>query len=171
MGLSVREGEKLKQLSAIAKNNILEIGSLHGKSTRYLAQGAQTVYAIDLWDMVAADDNRKADYTDPQNYERFLNTIKEFDNVVPVKGSSREIAKVWSKPIGLLFIDGDHTYEGARADYENFSPFIVSGGLLVMHDYHNPAVRDVIETIVKPSGIWVNYKVIRYLFVARKQRA
>ena len=36
--------------------------------------------------------------------------------------------------VDLLFIDGDHSYEGVRADFELFSPLVADGGLIVLHD-------------------------------------
>jgi cephalosporin hydroxylase len=38
------------------------------------------------------------------------------------------------RPIDLLLIDGDHTYEGVRSDYELYSPLVRDGGLVVFHD-------------------------------------
>jgi cephalosporin hydroxylase len=37
-------------------------------------------------------------------------------------------------PVDLLFIDGDHTYEGVKKDWEMYSPLVRSGGLIVFHD-------------------------------------
>ena len=34
----------------------------------------------------------------------------------------------------LLFIDGDHSYEGVRRDYELYAPLVVDGGLIAFHD-------------------------------------
>ena len=38
------------------------------------------------------------------------------------------------RAIDLLFIDGDHTYEGVRADFEMYSPLVRAGGLVGFHD-------------------------------------
>jgi predicted O-methyltransferase YrrM len=38
------------------------------------------------------------------------------------------------RQIDLLFIDGDHTYEGVKKDWEMYSPLVRSGGLIVFHD-------------------------------------
>ena len=34
----------------------------------------------------------------------------------------------------VLFIDGDHTYAGARADYQAYRQLVRPGGLIVLHD-------------------------------------
>jgi len=36
--------------------------------------------------------------------------------------------------IEVLFIDGDHTYEGAKADFERWGSFVRPGGHLLFHD-------------------------------------
>jgi len=37
-------------------------------------------------------------------------------------------------PLELLFVDGDHTYEGARADYERWRELVRPRGHLLFHD-------------------------------------
>jgi cephalosporin hydroxylase len=36
--------------------------------------------------------------------------------------------------LDFLFIDGDHTYQGVRMDFEMYSPLVRSGGLIAFHD-------------------------------------
>jgi hypothetical protein len=36
--------------------------------------------------------------------------------------------------VDLLFIDGDHTYEGVKADYDLYGPLVRRGGVLAFHD-------------------------------------
>ncbi len=38
------------------------------------------------------------------------------------------------KQLDYLFIDGDHTYEGVKQDFEMYSPLVRPGGLIVFHD-------------------------------------
>ena len=38
------------------------------------------------------------------------------------------------RQLDLLFIDGDHTYEGVRSDFEMYSPLAAEGGAIVFHD-------------------------------------
>lgn len=35
----------------------------------------------------------------------------------------------------IIFIDGDHTFEGCKEDVKSFYPFLKGGGYLVLHDY------------------------------------
>src|SRR5262249_15211951 len=46
------------------------------------------------------------------------------------------------RSIDFLFIDGDHTYEGVKADFEAYSKFVTPGGIVAFHDIaeHPPHV-------------------------------
>jgi len=47
------------------------------------------------------------------------------------------------QPIDVLFIDGDHSYDGVRADFEMYSPLVRSGGIVTFHDIlPHPAFPD-----------------------------
>ncbi|MBS7635674.1 class I SAM-dependent methyltransferase [Candidatus Bathyarchaeota archaeon] len=36
--------------------------------------------------------------------------------------------------LDFLFIDGDHTYEGVKRDFEMYSPLVRKGGIIAFHD-------------------------------------
>ncbi|MHA2047634.1 MAG: class I SAM-dependent methyltransferase, partial [Candidatus Thorarchaeota archaeon] len=42
-------------------------------------------------------------------------------------------------PVGLVFLDGDHTFEGIEKDWHHFYPMLEVGGIMVCHDYGAPA--------------------------------
>ena len=44
------------------------------------------------------------------------------------------VGELLETQIDLLFIDGDHTYEGVRRDFEMYSPLVKPGGLIALHD-------------------------------------
>jgi hypothetical protein len=55
--------------------------------------------------------------------------------IVRVIGVSSEVVtKGWDKPIGLLWIDGDHRYEAVKRDFMCWEPFILRQGLVAFHD-------------------------------------
>ena len=60
-------------------------------------------------------------------------------NVVAVVGESAKVGAVWETPLAFLFIDGGHSATAAHADYETWSPYVISGGLMAIHDvFPNP---------------------------------
>ena len=60
--------------------------------------------------------------------------------VVAVVGDSATVARWWSTPLALLFIDGGHGAGPAYADYQGWSPWVAVGGRLVIHDvFPDPA--------------------------------
>jgi predicted O-methyltransferase YrrM len=61
--------------------------------------------------------------------------------IVSVRGDSRApttLERVRSllrdHPLDLLFIDGDHSYDGVQADFVNYSSLVRPGGLIGFHD-------------------------------------
>lgn len=48
----------------------------------------------------------------------------------------------WPKdrPIDLLIIDGDHSYDGVSRDLKVWLPHVASGGAILLHDYDSPAL-------------------------------
>jgi len=45
--------------------------------------------------------------------------------------------------VDFLFIDGDHSYEGVKKDFEMYSPLVKKGGIIAFHDIvpHPPETR------------------------------
>lgn len=142
---------------------IVEIGSLFGKSTCWLAAGTkktrrEKVTAVDLFSvlpdqqyedpaelagkvLVLAGCEEDAVVHDPQHRGRslhlFQNSLRSLgllDYVEPVVASSKEAARDWNAPIRLLFIDGGHAYGDVKQDVELWSPFVVPGGYIMFHD-------------------------------------
>jgi len=62
------------------------------------------------------------------------------DCVIILAGQSAVIARHWSTPLGMVFIDGGHTMQAALGDYRGWTPKILPGGVLAIHDvFPNPA--------------------------------
>ena len=54
--------------------------------------------------------------------------------VKPVRGYSFDIVRDWTLPIDLLFIDANHEYESVLRDFEQWEPFVRTGGTVALHD-------------------------------------
>lgn len=145
------------------KGLIVEIGSWKGKSTYCLAKGINTngkILAIDPFDY-SGEPGSKKDYESRKNgiepLKEFTENMKKFGVIKKIeikKGISKDFVEQ-IKDIDLLFIDGDHSIEGCKYDYENYGHKIKAGGFLLFHDY-NPIRKGigptwVIENLVIPS--------------------
>jgi predicted O-methyltransferase YrrM len=42
--------------------------------------------------------------------------------------------KLGDRGVDLLFIDGDHSYDGVKQDWEMYSPLVNPGGIVIFHD-------------------------------------
>jgi len=108
---------------------ILEIGTAQGGTTLLLAR------AIPTTDWLVTVDLRP-------RHRRTLRFLAGDGRVVHSLGGSSRAPAVRHRiatlaagePLDLLFIDGDHSYEGARADYECYVPLVRPGGLIAWHD-------------------------------------
>lgn len=160
-----------------AHGSIVEIGSFKGKSTVALATASAICHSGPV---VAIDPHLGLGYYDPNSphrsptFDAFLVTLKSAgvdQNVEPHRAFSRDVAKTWKRPIRLLWIDGDHTYNGCKEDFDMFSPFLSEGAVVAFHDSLNNfdgPIRVFVEDVLRsdrfgPSGFvhsiaWSQYR-------------
>jgi predicted O-methyltransferase YrrM len=152
------EGEALYEagLTGAERGPLLEIGSYCGKSTIYLGAAARekgtVVYSIDHHR--GSEEHQKGEefhdqrFVDPDTGE--IDTLPTFrrtitragldDVVVGIVARSEVVASTWGTSLGLVLVDGSHSEESARRDYEGWAGHVVTGGLLVIHDvFEDPA--------------------------------
>ena len=177
--LTEREGRFLALAAAVgpATGALLEIGSFKGKSTVGLATVARQ-YGSDP--VVAVDPHTSPSSTDPDlrgastSFDDFQNSLRIAgveDAVEVYRAYSGDLAKTWTRPIRLLWIDGDHTYAGALADLDLYQPFLVDGAIVALHDALHPfdgPIRVMVERILAsdrfgPAGFcgsiaWAQYR-------------
>ena len=115
----------------------VEIGSARGKSACYVGlaleeNGKGKLYAI--------DPHTKTEWNDSNSVETYevmrqnLGSLGLLDRVEIVRKTSGQAALGWNMPIDLIFIDGDHSYEGVKRDWDLFSPHLAPFGVVVFHD-------------------------------------
>ncbi|HEX6465017.1 MAG TPA: class I SAM-dependent methyltransferase [Vicinamibacterales bacterium] len=115
----------------------VEIGSARGQSTCYIGMALKRVnhghlYAIDPHQATAWNDVNAGDtYSE---LRRNLRSAGVDARVTIVRRYSSDAAKDWTLPIDLLFIDGDHSYDGVKRDWDLFAPHVREFGLVVFHD-------------------------------------
>ncbi len=189
--LAVDEGEALYRYceQSAALGPCLEVGSYCGKSTIYLGTAAKAagglVYALDHH-RGSEEHQLGEEYHDPDLYDadvKLMDSFRTFRNnmraadleeiVVPIVSSSAIASKQWATPLGMVFIDGGHSWEAALTDYRSWISHIVPGGILAIHDiFPNPeeggqAPYDIWK-LAKASGLFEELPMVNTLGAFRR---
>lgn len=126
-----------------------EIGSYHGASSCCLAAGIRSrggkVWCIDTWMNDAVSDGHADVFPLWQRHTALL-----ADAIQTARGYSHEVAGRIPDELALLFVDGDHSYEGVKRDLLLYLPKLRKDGILVMHDWSHDAVRRAVRELVHP---------------------
>ena len=133
----------------------LEIGSYLGASTRCLAAGlshlGSRLYCVDTW----RNETMPGGPRDTMEaFKENLGSLMEW--VVMVRKPSQALrADDLRAPVGLAFIDGDHSYEATRSDAAKVLPMMREDGVVAFHDCGTfRGVGRVIGEILS-QGEWV----------------
>jgi len=134
--------ELLKILKELNPKTILEIGTANGGTLFLFSQvaspeaiiisidlpggkfgGGYPIWKAPLYKSFAKDNQKiyliRADSHDEKTLEKVKNILGK-------------------RKLDFLFIDGDHTYEGVKKDFEMYSKLVKRGGIIALHDivYH-----------------------------------
>ncbi len=125
---------------------IVEIGVYHGLSLIYLA-----IRRPDL-KIVGVDWGRGCTYTGFQKTTDALVGNLEKTNLtsripIIVWDSSKAADFIKDASVWMVFIDGDHTYEGITKDIVAWLPKIQKGGIIAGDDYGGPGWPDVKKAV------------------------
>ena len=168
----------------------LEVGTYCGKSSIWLGGAARetggTVFTVDHhrgseenqagWehhDDTLVDAELGVMDTLP-TFRRTIAAAGLEDQVVAVVGRSETVSRWWRTPLSLLFIDGGHGVEPARADFRGWPRWVVPGGVLLVHDvFPDPADggRPPYEEIYLPalaSGAFTEVEAVGSMRVLRR---
>lgn len=156
--LEPQEGQRLYEIGcrAASMGPCLEIGSYCGKSTIYLGAACKkyrvSLFAVDHH--CGSEEQQPGEhYFDAQLFDPFyfrMDTFRYFrqniekagleETVIPMVVSSKVAARHWTTPLGLVFIDGGHSYDAVLKDYYIWHRHILPNGYLIFHDiFPDPA--------------------------------
>jgi predicted O-methyltransferase YrrM len=151
------QGEFAKMLTHVTGcKSALEIGSRYGCSIQRIA--AQ----MEPGSLVVAVDLPYADGAGVNAEEKLRENIRKIAERGPTHlflGDSHATSLVEAVrnlgPFDFVFIDGDHSYEGVKADWENYGPM---GKVVAFHDIINNAGCFRLWNEVKKAG----YRTVEY---------
>jgi predicted O-methyltransferase YrrM len=149
--------------------HIVEFGSLHGRSTRAMADNNNPmgrIWAVDPWagDYYSEEGNPIPISTYVMPY--FIKNLKdhiEMGHVAAIRMFSYQFSLPYK--IDMVFIDGDHRYETVVKDIKKAFELLKFGGLICGHDYDHPnwpgvkqAVDEYVGNVEIEGTIWFKEK-------------
>jgi predicted O-methyltransferase YrrM len=176
-------------LEASKRGPVMEIGSYCGKSTVYIGVACQrngaALYALDHH--YGSEENQKGwEHHDASLHDAEtdrLNTFPMFrrtmrmagleDTVVPLVAPSKVVSNGWATPLAMVFIDGGHGMEPAMDDYRHWTPRVIPGGILAIHDVF-PDPKDggrppyEIYKLAIASGLFAEERAVKSLRILRR---
>ena len=164
--LSDAEGELLYKLAKnVPKGQaIVEIGSWKGKSTLWLAKGAEAGHKNKVF---AIDPHRGSESHvsegEENTYPIFLANLSKAgvkDRVAPLVMASDEAIRYWHENIGLLWIDASHEYKDVKRDFLLWKQYLSFGALVALHDCNKPGPAYVTqEYLINYNEFVITYHV------------
>jgi predicted O-methyltransferase YrrM len=153
------EEKRMLHLLALDKTGIfVEIGSYLGASSCFIALAQvhknpfPKLYCVDTWTNDAMSEGAR------DTFDLFLKNTKDFKGIIhPIRGKSTIVAEHFRERIDFLFVDGDHSYEGVKADIHAWFPKLNPEALVAFHDIGwaegvKRAVEEDVEPIAKKSS-------------------
>lgn len=155
--LTFDERVKLYKLSQ-ELSSVAEIGSYLGASAcccgaamklHQSRHGTGRIFCIDTWQNEGMAEGLR------DTWQEFTNNTSNYQEfIVPIRGLSTEVVgevESHTSSLDLLFIDGDHSYEGVKADWNAYNQFLKPGSFIVFHDSGwAEGVKRVIREDVEP---------------------
>ena len=139
---------------------ILEIGALYGISLAILYNHATTRYrevrivGLDPFDGFYGQAH-DAVLNQPVNDLTFLRNMqlanvpaRDFALIKHYSTDPVAVSMAQELPVNLIVIDGDHSYEGVKSDFDTYFPLLQPGGYVIFDDYNAkewPGVQQFID--------------------------
>jgi predicted O-methyltransferase YrrM len=123
----------------IREGCIVEVGSYRGRSTAAISMGAAhgfdpPVFAIEPHEPFQNVLGGSFGPADRAAFYRTMLRTGSYKNVRLVNVSSEIVSEGWTLAVGMLWIDGDHTYEGVAKDYASWKPHLTKGAIAIFDD-------------------------------------
>jgi hypothetical protein len=122
---------------------IVEVGSYRGRSTVALAHGTaagsgRPVYAVEPHEPYVG--LRGGEFGPEDRAAFFQNMVRTgaYEHVRLLNVSSEVLTPGWTEPVALLWLDGDHSYEGVKRDFSVWEPHLLPECDLVLDDADDP---------------------------------
>jgi len=156
---SIEEAKFLYDLAReVRQGCIVEVGAYRGRSTVALGRGSidghrVPVFTIEPHQPFTGVLGGKFGPPDAGAFYRAVLETGCYHVVRLISVSSEQVVQNWQVPVSLLWIDGDHRYEGVRRDFESWRPYLSDAASVVFDDASDSAIGPyrLISEIVGPE--------------------
>lgn len=126
----------LQYVLGIKPKIILELGASHGGTTLIWQEVSSKVISLEYGKVLCPDHFSQSAFGLAGGIPdtRFNTDVVSFLVMDSHSTETLGFIKNLTPQIDVLFIDGDHSYEGVKQDWEMYSPLVRSGGLVGFHD-------------------------------------
>lgn len=154
----------LRELMADKCQTYLEIGVHNGGSMAVAMQSKHPCifYGVDMFQEVIKIPRWSYFARDNLSKQKTIKNIQSCNinnyQFHIFEGNSREVStlnKVYEqiKSVDLLFIDGDHSYQGVKDDFLNYGKLVRPGGFVVLDDYAN-GHPEIVKFVEEIPDVW-----------------
>ena len=123
----------MKILTKLAPKTVLEIGTLKGGTLYLWTKAASPNATIISIDLPGSYPKRKISF-----YKSFGSASQKIYLLRADSHSETTLHRVErilrGRKVDFLFIDGDHSYEGVKNDFQMYAKLVKSGGIVAFHD-------------------------------------
>jgi len=139
----------IEQLALLSNSKtIVELGVQYGDTSVYLASVAKKnsgfFYGYDFWDEIGAYIGPNKVNTTKENIDKKLIELGYNDKnfkLTKIDTTSQEFEDILLKDTGgkidFAFIDGDHSYNGVKNDFNKVYKYLTEEGIIVFHDTYS----------------------------------
>ena len=143
---------------------IVEIGLWKGATARHVLSERGDLEYVGVDAYRVQPNNESETYETGENghewnHSKMIADMESFESNTPnftfMHMMSAEASKKFDDAsIDLIFIDGDHSYEGCHGDIEAWWPKIRPGGIMMGHDYGPewPGVLKAVDDFIRDNG-------------------
>jgi len=138
----------------------LEIGVAMGEHAEQVLRDRNIYYTgIDQWkyDTTMEHEKNKIKNWNTQEkwddvYKSVLKKLSKFeDRASIIRGSSRDVVPTLVHKYDVIYVDGDHSYEGAKKDLELYLEVLAEDGKIIVDDLQYPSVAQAFREFLQEN--------------------
>ena len=134
----MRYSRLLDYVRAYQPKAILEVGTWNGRRALEMLRIVPDAkyYGFDLFEDASAVTDAEEKNVKPHFSLRSVKAYLDGFDVELHKGNTRETLAAFNKPVDFVWLDGGHSVETIRSDWNNVKRVVIPGACVIFDDYY-----------------------------------